>query len=145
MGPMGSGPMAVKVNEIMKSRVVTATPHQTVGHVRDLFSRNKIGIIPVTGPDKEVLGVVSPTDVLAHKKDATPVSTLMTEKIYSVPLYADVELAARMMIKHHIHHIIVVHEKKLAGVLSSFDLLQLVEGKRFVMKNPPTPSKKAGK
>ena len=137
--------MSVKVNEIMKARVITVTPHQSVGHVRELFSKNKIGVLPVTGPGREVLGVVSPMDVLDHKKEATPVSSVMTEKVYTVPQYADVELAARMMIKHRIHHIVVVHEKQLVGVLSSFDLLQLVEGKRFVMKNPPTPGKKAVK
>lgn len=136
--------MSVKVNEIMKARVITVTPHQSVGHARELFSKNRIGILPVTGPQREVLGVVSPADVIDHKKEGTPVGTIMTEKVFTVPLYADVELAARMMIKHRIHHVIVVHEKQLAGVLSSFDLLQLVEGKRFVMKNPPTPPKKVG-
>ncbi len=134
--------MSVKVSEIMKTRVVTVTPHQSVGHARELFSKNRIGVLPVTGPDRAVVGVVSPADLLDQKKDGTPVSQVMTEKVYTVPLYADVELAAHMMIKHRIHHIIVVHEKQLAGVLSSFDLLQLIEGKRFVMKNAPTAKKK---
>ena len=137
--------MSVKVNEIMKKRVISVTPHQTVGHVRGLLQKHRIGVVPVLGPDKEVLGVVAPNDVLEHKKDATPVSSIMTRKVYTVPLYADVELAARMMLKHKIHHIIVVEEKHLAGVLSSFDLLQLIEGKRFTMKNAPTASKKAKK
>jgi hypothetical protein len=38
-----------------------------------------------------------------------------------------------------------VHEKQLHGILSSFDLLQLIEGKRFTMKNAPTPGKKSKK
>lgn len=135
--------MSVKVNEIMKKRVVTATPHQTVDHLKAMLERNKIGLAPVVGPDKEVLGVVSAADLVNYKKGGTPIGQLMTEKVYTVPLYADVELAARMMRKHRIHHIVVVHEKQLAGVLSSFDLLQLVEGKRFVMKNAPTPKRGA--
>jgi len=36
-------------------------------------------------------------------------------------------------------------EQKIVGVLSAHDLLKLVEGHRFVMKNAPTPSKKGNK
>ncbi len=133
--------MAVKVDEIMKSRVLTVTPHQTVGHVKELLEKNKIGMVPVVGPERQVLGVVSATDLVHHKKDGTPVSSIMTGKVQTVPLYADVELAAKTMRKHKIHHLIVVHEKKLAGVLSTFDLLQLMEGKRFKMVNAPTAAR----
>ena len=41
------------------------------------------------------------------------------------------------MRKHRVNHVIVTHEKKIVGILSSFDLLQLVEEHRFVMKNAP--------
>jgi hypothetical protein len=40
--------------------------------------------------------------------------------------------------------VVVTHEKKVVGVLSSFDLLKLVEGHRFVAKNPPTESRRKG-
>jgi hypothetical protein len=32
---------------------------------------------------------------------------------------------------------VVTHEKKVVGLISSFDLMKLVEGKRFTMKNAP--------
>ncbi len=136
--------MSIKVNEIMKERVITATPHQSVGHVKEIVSRNKIGVVPVVGPEMEILGIVSTADLI-QAGDGTPISKIMTEEVRTVPLYADVELAARMMRKHRIHHIAVVHEKKLKGILSSFDLLQLVEGHRFVMKNAPTKNSHRGK
>ncbi len=129
----------------MKSRVITVTPHQTAGHVRELLEKNKINIVPVVGPDKEVLGVVSSADLIKKVSDNKPVSQFMTEKIYTIPRYGDVDLAARMMRKHKIHHLIVIDNKKLAGVVSTFDLLQLLEGKRFVIKNAPTQGKVTGK
>jgi signal-transduction protein with cAMP-binding, CBS, and nucleotidyltransferase domain len=49
------------------------------------------------------------------------------------------------MRNHHIHHLVVTHENEIVGVLSSFDLLQLVEDHRFAIKNPPTSSKRGGK
>ena len=68
----------------------------------------------------------------------------MTEKVYTVPKYDDVSTAARVMRNHHIHRVVVTHEQAVVGVLSSFDLLKLVEGHRFVAKNAPTPSKRKG-
>ena len=137
--------MAIKVNEIMKSRVVKVTPHQTLGHIKEVLANNKINLVPVVGPEKEVLGVVSSADLLGKRSENAPISKIMTTKVYTIPEYADVELAARMMRKHKIHHLVVTNEKKLAGIISSFDLLQLIEGKRFSVKNAPTASKKGGK
>jgi signal-transduction protein with cAMP-binding, CBS, and nucleotidyltransferase domain len=48
-----------------------------------------------------------------------------------------------MMRNHKIHHLIVTHEQKVVGIISSFDLLTLVEDHRFVMKNAPTPNHKS--
>lgn len=138
--------MNIKIEDIMAKRVVTATPHQTAAHIRELLSKKKINVVPVVGPEKEVLGIISSADLLNGIPDGKPIGQFMTTKVYTIPKYNDVELAARMMRKHKIHHLVVTDEKKLVGVLSSFDLLQLIEGKRFTIKNAPTNSakKKAG-
>ncbi|CAN5546300.1 hypothetical protein BH24ACT22_BH24ACT22_08740 [soil metagenome] len=49
------------------------------------------------------------------------------------------------MRNRRIHHVVVTEEKKVVGVLSSFDLLKLVEQHRFVMKPGPTPSRNQGR
>jgi signal-transduction protein with cAMP-binding, CBS, and nucleotidyltransferase domain len=70
----------------------------------------------------------------------------MTEKVYTIPMYNDVHHAARLMRNHKVHHVVVTHEKKVVGILSSFDLLKLVEDHRFVMKAAPSkPTKKKSK
>ena len=79
------------------------------------------------------------TDVLQADKSGTPISQVMSEHVYTVPKYSDVSLAARVMRNHKIHHVIVTHEGRLVGLLSSFDLLRLVEDHRFVMKNVYSP------
>lgn len=130
--------MSVKVNELMADKLVTAQPHQTVQHVRRLLERNRIHAVPVVDPQGKLLGIVSTTDLLAGAKDAAPVSQVMTERVITVPLYEDVHIAARVMRNNQIHRVVVTHEQKVVGILSSFDLLKLVEDHRFVMKNPPT-------
>jgi signal-transduction protein with cAMP-binding, CBS, and nucleotidyltransferase domain len=137
--------MNVKVKDLMIKQVVTTVPHKSVGHAKDIMTKNHIKSIPVVGPEDEVLGIITSMDLLDDLSENTPVSQVMTRDIYTVPMYADVYIAARMMRNHHIHHLVVTDEQKIVGVLSAFDLLALVEDKRFIMKNPPTPSKKSSK
>lgn len=137
--------MNATIEDLMVKSVVTTRPHKSVGHVKDIMKTNGIQSVPVVDENDEVLGIVTSTDMLEDLSDSTPVSHVMTKGVYSVPLYSDVHIAARVMRNHKIHHVVVTHEQKLVGILSAFDLLRLVEDHRFVMKNPPTPSKKKAK
>lgn len=135
--------MNTKIADLMAKRVVSAQPHHSVEHVRGMMEKNKIHAVPIVGPDDELVGMVSSADLMADLKPASPINSVMTEHVYAVPAYNDVSAAARMMRKHKIHHAVVTHEKKVVGMISSFDLLKLVEGHRFVMKPGPKPKKAA--
>lgn len=136
--------MSVKVEELMTKSVITAQPHQSVEHVRNMLERNSISSVPVVDSDGHPIGVVSSTDLVQELKPAAPISQIMTEKVYTVPQYDDTSIAARVMRNHKIHHVVVTHEQKVVGILSAFDLLKLVESHRYVAKNAPTPSKRKG-
>lgn len=136
--------MNVKVDEIMTGSVIKTGPDRTIAHARTLIKRNHIGAIPVVNKDDEAVGVISASDLLGNVNENDPVSTIMSDKIYTVPQYNDVSIAARVMRNHKIHHLIVTHEKRVVGILSAFDLLKLVEDHRFVAKSSPTPSKRKG-
>jgi CBS domain-containing protein len=137
--------MNVKVQDLMVKSVITTMPHKSVGHAQDIMAKNKIKSIPVVDDEKNIKGIITATDMLKDVKESTPLSHVMTTKVFTVPPYSDVHIAARVMRNHDINHLIVADEKKIVGVLSAHDLLQLVEDHRFVMKNPPTPSKKKAK
>ncbi|MBT8433051.1 MAG: CBS domain-containing protein [Gammaproteobacteria bacterium] len=136
--------MSVKVEELMTRSVITAQPHQSVEHVRNMLDRNSISSVPVVDSDGHPIGIVSSTDLGQELKPATPISQIMTEKVYTVPQYDDTSIAARVMRNHKIHHVVVTNEQKVVGILSAFDLLKLVESHRYVAKNAPTPSKRKG-
>lgn len=132
--------MNTKIHELMVANVITVEPHHTVDRLCCLIGTNHIHAIPVVDSEGAAVGIVSSTDLIPDLKGGTPVGQLMTRKVYTVPQYDDVHIAARIMRNHHIHHVVVTHEQKVVGMLSSFDLLKLVEDHRFVMKNPPTES-----
>lgn len=136
--------MNTKIEDLMVTQVITGRPHQTVGHAQDIMRKHGIHAIPIVGPEGEPVGILTASDILEDHKDATPISQVMTRHVYTVPQYSDVHIAARVMRNKHTHHVVVTHEQKVVGMVSSFDLLQLVEDHRFVMKNPPSDNKKQG-
>ena len=128
----------------MTKSVITAQPHQSVEHVRNMLEKNSISAVPVVDSDGHPVGIVSSTDLVRELKPSSPISQIMTEKVYTVPQYDDTSIAARVMRNHKIHRVVVTHEKQVVGMLSAFDLLELVESHRYVAKNAPTPSQRKG-
>ena len=136
--------MNTKIADLMAKRVITAQPHHSIEHVRGLMQRNRIHSVPVVGPENVALGIVTSADLAADLKAATPVQHVMSGPVHSVPAYNDVSVAARIMRKNKVHHVVVTHEKRVVGLISSFDLLKLVEGRRFVSKQGPSDNKHSG-
>jgi len=130
--------MNVKIQDLMVRGVETAAPGQTVTVVRGIMTSKGISSLPIVNEEGEPIGIVTTTDMLDDPAGDQPVENIMSKIVYVVPQYDDVSTAARVMRSHGIHHVVVTHEKKVVGILSSFDLLKLVEDHRFVPKNPPT-------
>jgi len=135
--------MNVKIADLMAKRVITVQRHHSVERVRGIMEHNRFHAVPVVGAEGEALGMVTSADLARRVKGESPISRIMTKNVLCVPAYNDVSVAARIMRKHKIHHVVVTHEKKVVGLISSFDLMKLVEGKRFVMKNGAKPARKA--
>ncbi|MDH3739385.1 MAG: CBS domain-containing protein [Alphaproteobacteria bacterium] len=127
--------MTVKIADLMSKRVIAAQPHHTVEHVRGMMNKNRILAVPIIGPEGEAVGIVTSSDLMNDHNEKSPVNKVMTENVYKVPAYNNVDVAARIMRKHKIHHVVVTHEQEVVGIVSSFDLLELVENHRFELKS----------
>ena len=134
--------MNAKVNDIMVANALTAKPDETIGMVRKRILKKNVHCLPVIDVEEHPVGIITSSDFMESVDDETLVSDVMTEKVYSVPRYDDVHVAARIMRNHKIHHVVVTHEQKVSGIISSFDLLELVEEHRFMIKNSPPESKR---
>ena len=129
--------MNVKIADLMARRVITAQRHHSVDHLRGLMERNRIHAVPIVGAQGEAVGIVTTADLARRVKGQSPITRIRSERVICVPAYNDVSAAARVMRKHKIHHVVVTHEKAVVGIISSFDLLKLIEGKRFARRNAP--------
>jgi len=135
------------ISELMHSPVMTLTPHQSVGHARKVMTEHDVSALPLVTPDGELAGIVTASDLIDDHADAKPVSTFAKKRVFTVRPDDGPHVAARIMRNHGLHHVVVVDGDgdagtRVTGMVSSFDLLRLVEDHRFVMKNAPTPSKK---
>ena len=133
--------MNIKIADLMTKQVVTTFPHKSIGHVKDIMRKNGISSVPIVNSDNEPVGIVTSNDFREDLNDGSPVSQIMPEHVYSVPAYNDISVAAKIMRKHRIHHVVVTHEKEIVGIISAFDLLELLDENKYVMKNPPTRGK----
>lgn len=136
------GDVNVTIDQIMQPNVMTTTPHQTVGHVRKVMRDHAVSAMPVVDTDGHPVGIVTATDFLDDLGDGTPVSKVMATPVFTVPRYDGPHVAARVMRNHHLHHVVVTEGQAVVGILTSYDLLELVEGHRFIAKNGPTPPKR---
>lgn len=136
--------MNVKVEEVMITQVISTHERQSIGHVKDIMQRNHVHSLPIVDADNKVVGIITTNDIIDEISDDTTVNHVMSKKVLTIPKYSGIHIAARIMRNHHVHHLVVTHEKELVGVLSSLDLLQFVEEHRFVSKNAPTASKRKG-
>ena len=130
--------MNVKVEEVMVTQVISTHERQTMGHVKKIMQKNSVHSLPIVDAENQVVGIITSHDIVDDISDDTTVNLVMSKQVLTIPKYSGIHIAARIMRNHHVHHLVVTHEKELVGVLSSLDLLQFVEEHRFVSKNAPT-------
>lgn len=79
-------------------------------------------VVPFSSPDWDNV----PED-LQNRWEQLRVSDAMTDSILTVPPDASASEIARTLRKHRLHHVFVIEDGVLRGVISTYDLLQLVE------------------
>jgi CBS domain-containing protein len=144
-----------RVFELMNPDVVTLRPDHTLVEAQEILASKSVSGAPVVDASGRVLGVVSQNDLVrraAHPDTvaqagqffssvedyadlgATPttassqhVSDVLTPRVYSVNRDTGVAVAANVMRERRIHRLLVLDKGVLVGVVSSLDLLRVVE------------------
>jgi len=140
---------ARRVCDVMTTAVLTVdriTPYQDIDR---LLTKHRISGVPVLKMGREVVGVVSETDLLAAEDETSrqarmagsmgrrwhlrkqphvqlTAGALMTSPAITIGPEATIPGAARLMNTHHISRLPVIDEKgKLIGIVSRRDLLSV--------------------
>ncbi|MGQ9462068.1 MAG: CBS domain-containing protein [Candidatus Fervidibacter sp.] len=119
--------MALMAKDIMTKRVVTVSPSTTVKELTELLAKKKISGVPVVDEKKQVVGIATEADVLAHP-GAKTVAEVMTKRVISVTPDTPVEEIAKLLAKKKIKRVPVIDKGKLVGIVSRADIVKAFAG-----------------
>lgn len=118
----------MKVKECMCKEVACVNPSATVSDVAKLMLNKHVGCIPICDNNKNIVGLVTDRDLilrsLACEKDInkTPISEVMTTKVYNVSPDAEISEVSKLMCECQIRRVPVVENEVLVGIVTLGDL-----------------------
>ena len=117
----------VLVRDIMNSPVITAGPSDTVVDIASKMKEHNIGSVIITENEKPV-GIVTDWDVVskvvAGNLDPSSVDgAKVMQTIHTVEAGEGITEAARILRKNNIKRLGVVYKDRLAGIISSSDVI----------------------
>ena len=127
-GTWGEERSPMTVRDVMTWRVLTLRPEQSVQEAVSLFAQREFRHIPVVD-GAALAGVLSDRDAfraLAQQSDLgmLTVASVMRREVQTVTMSTPLGEAARLLIRHRINCLPVVDGCRLAGIVTTTDLLQ---------------------
>jgi CBS domain-containing protein len=121
--------MSAPVASLMQRLVCTVGMEASLADLETLFAREGLSWAPVLDDARTPVGVVSAVDLLRARSSGTDAASmsawqLCSYKPVTVPPDMPMAEAARLMVDRSIHHVIVMDEGHIAGVVSALDLLR---------------------
>lgn len=115
----------MRVDHLMSKPVIITQRNVKVEHLKDLFSRKKVNAVPVLENDGTISGIVSSSDVARCHDESLLVQDIMSDRVHIVLKNNRVKDAASIMAKHKVHHLVVMEEGNVVGMISSFDVVKV--------------------
>lgn len=144
-----------RVGELMNPDVLCLDPKTTVGEARRKLAKRGVSGAPVVDPGGAILGILTQNDIarltarrvsvqeagqfftdqddfrdlggMSSNLDETPVERIMSRPVYTVGRDDGVAVAANIMRERRVHRLLVMERGRLAGMISSLDLMRVVE------------------
>ena len=126
--------MRIQVKDFMSAPVTTAMAEDNINEIRTLMVENGIHAIPIISytndklkVDMTIQGIITATDICKEVSDDATVADIMsTSIVHVVHLESSAKSAAKMMLKHKVHHIIAMENGEIKGMISALDFVKLV-------------------
>ena len=117
---------------IMTARVTSVSPETSLADISRLMAAGGFGGVPVVEGGR-IVGFVSETDIMDSLLDSrsseTPAAEVMSAPVITVDEFDRTEDVLRLLHEHAIHHLPVVRDGRLVGIITPSDVIRhLVEG-----------------
>ena len=123
----------------MSSPVVSVTPDTPVQEAATQLLDNDISSLVVTDEANEIVGILTSTDFVRMIADETvaaetTVADYMTTSVVTVTANDSVDAVAKTMVQRGVHHLPVVDESRVIGMVTTTDVTAYVSH----IESPPT-------
>ncbi len=115
----------MRVEAIMSVPVTITKRNNKVTFLKDLLSRKNINALPVLEEDGTITGIVSSSDVAKCHDENELIQNIMSDRVHIVLKNNRVKDAAAMMVKNNVHHLVVMEEGNVVGMVSSMDIIKV--------------------
>jgi CBS domain-containing protein len=112
------------------SDVLTIEPTATLAAAANLLAEHKIGAVVITGPDRQVIGILSERDIVRALAQSGPaaldqqVGQVMTRKVVTCSEAETVSSLMERMTQGKFRHLPVVERGRLSGIVSIGDVVK---------------------
>ena len=123
--------MRLQVKDFMTTSVLTASANTSIGDVRALMKREGIHALPIVEAIPlgalNIRGIITATDLCTEMDDSLIVEQVLKPGlVHVIPPNTNAQSAAKNMLKHKVHHLVVMEDGKIIGMISSQDFVKLV-------------------
>ena len=126
--------MRIQVKDFMSAPVTTAMGEHNVLEIRTLMKEKGIHAIPIISYSNDTLkvemtiqGIITATDISKEVSgDATVADVMTSSSVHVVHVDSSAKAAAKMMLKHKVHHIVAMENGEIKGIISALDFVKLV-------------------
>jgi len=128
----------MRVDTMMQTQLITATPETSLAEVQRLMRDNNIRHVPVVS-GKRLVGMITDRDVreaspspattltrgeITYRMETTPIKTCMTKDVIWIGPDIDMVQATRLLLQQKIGCLPVVDNGTLVGVMTDIDCLR---------------------
>jgi predicted transcriptional regulator len=116
------------ISTLMQPRSLTVSVDDSVRKIEAFLASNGLAWTPVMGDHGEPVGVISAADLVKHHASNGDPDTaawrLCTYRPLSVAPDESISAVARLMVQNNVHHVVVLQNGALCGVVSALDLVR---------------------
>jgi CBS domain-containing protein len=121
--------MNKQITSLIEESVITVALNDTVETVEKVLDSHHLSCVPVINAQGECFGVISAPDLVHfHSARKNPIAEraweMCTHKTIAVSADISVKEAAELMVENNIHHLVVVEDGSVRGIVSSIDILR---------------------
>ena len=128
---------AVQVDRVKRAQAgmitapVSLPPTATLAEAEDIMARHRISGVPITAPDRRLVGILTNRDVrfCTEAQDHRPVVDFMTsENLVTAPVGTSIDEAVEILHRHRIEKLPLVDaEGRLQGLITVKDITKRIE------------------